>query len=133
MTYTAWLVIGDTAFIGTGVDDDGNTNDNFFRYYYKTKTWQYIGPIPGGVRANNVGFENNGLGFIAFDNSAPKTWQYQYSSNGPYFNPTTMNPDHYYNQGGIAFTIGNNSYLGLGSIASPYLNNNAIYIFNTTP
>lgn len=129
----ACFVIGDTAFVGTGVSDFdiNDAGDNFFRYHYTDNSWEYIGPFPGGSTTGNVGFTNSGFGYIGVDKIAD-LWQYKNSGTDRLFKVTTRSPDSYLNKGGIAFTFGNKTYMGLGEPISTYFSPQSMYIFSPT-
>jgi hypothetical protein len=130
-----WFVIGDTLFLGAGINDYFRmySTDNFFRYDIHAKTWKYSGLIPGGKGAFGVGFENSGAGYFAHDFTYPETWKYAYSNSGPWFKPASRNPDRFYANGSFAFTIGANTYMGLGRTLTPNSPPNAVYAFTGLP
>jgi hypothetical protein len=131
-----WFVVVDTLFVGGGIDDYFRMypNDNFFRYDIHAKTWKYTGPLPGGNKgAYGVGFENSGAGYFAHDFTFPETWKYAYTNSGSWFKPTSRNPDRYFANGSIAFTIGANTYIGLGRTIAPVAYSTAVYAFTGLP
>ena len=128
----ACFVMGDTAFVGTGVSDFDNAGDNFFRYHYADNSWQPIGPFPGGKIIGNVGFTNSGFGYVGFDNRTADLWQYKNADNDRLFKITTRSPDSYPNKGGIAFTFGNKTYMGLGEPVTDYWSPKSMYVFMPT-
>jgi Kelch motif len=130
-----WFVVADTLFVGGGIDDYFRmySTDNFFRYDIHAKTWKYSGPIPGGKGAYGVGFENSGAGYFAHDFTYPETWKYAYTNSGSWFKPASRNPDRFYATGSFAFTIGANTYMGLGRTLTPNSPPNAVYAFTGLP
>jgi Kelch motif len=130
-----WFVVGDTLFVGGGIADYFRmySTDNFFRYDIRAKIWKYTGPIPGGKGAYGVGFENSGAGYFAHDFTYPYTWRYAYTNSGPWFKPTSRNPDRFIANGSFAFTIGTNTFIGLGRNIVTTGYSTSVYAFTGLP
>jgi hypothetical protein len=131
-----WFVLGDTLFVGGGIDDYFRmySSDRFFKYDIHGKAWRNYGSLPAGKCPFGVGFENSGAGYFAYDFEYPYTWRYTYTDIGSWFKPTSRNPDRYVANGSFAFTIGAYSYIGMGRmIVTPNVYSTAVYQFSALP
>lgn len=70
--------------------------------------------VPGAETAFGIGFTNTDAGYIGYGESSSTLYQFRPSLTGAPFKPVSYNPDYYFSKGGIAFTIGSKTYLGMG-------------------
>lgn len=73
------FAIGDFAYVGTGQDLTGLTND-FYKYNSLTNQWTAISPFPGTPRRQAVGFAMGSQGYVGTgDDGVMKKdfWQYE--------------------------------------------------------
>jgi len=114
--YSSAFVLGDLAYVGTGFYESPwfNKSNNTYSWNYKTKEWKLIGNVPGTETAFGIGFTNTDAGYIGLGESSSTLYQFRPSLTGAPFKPVSNNPDYYFSKGGIAFTIGNKTYIGMG-------------------
>ena len=124
------FVINDTAYIGGGIQDfrRPETTSEYFTYYHKWKKWERI-IFPGIKRAYAFGASNSNTGLVGFGEQTQEIWQITPSSR---WKPVSRCPDYYFNKSGIAFTIGNKSYIGLGTTVLPGHDEKTIYEYTHT-
>ncbi len=121
-------VYRDFLYVGTGLTDQGDATDEFWRYDLKNDTWVELrdgSKFSGGPRQNAVAFSVNGKGYVALgtiNSGAPVESVYE-------FDPEYADVSGFYPQGkwkkvtsfpggkrtqAIAFTIGDIAYIGCG-------------------
>lgn len=124
------FTLGDTAYIGTGMKDfrPAETSDRFFKYEYKTKKWER-GWFPGQKKVYGFGTSNSNTGLIGLGEQTQEIWQ----MTGQFrWKAVSRCPDFYLNKGGMVFTIGNKTYIGLGTPGLDFLEKNSIYEYTHT-
>ncbi|MBL4863029.1 MAG: T9SS type A sorting domain-containing protein [Crocinitomicaceae bacterium] len=73
------FVIGETAYVGTGIDANGLQND-MYKYEPLTNTWTQLNPFGGTARKEATGFSMGGQGYIGTgDDGVMRNdfWQYE--------------------------------------------------------
>jgi N-acetylneuraminic acid mutarotase len=130
IVFGASFVRNDTLYVGTGIPDfrRGETTERFFSYDLNQKKWN-IEWFPGLRRAYAFGITNSNTGLVGFGYQTQEIWQF--TGNGRW-KMVSRCPDSYLNKGGIAFTIGNKTYVGLGTPGLDFLSPNAIYEYTHT-
>lgn len=133
--YGTAFAIGNTAYVGTGFhesDFDEKLN-YFFSWNYQTKEWTNKSPAPGPNVAFGISTVNSGVAYFGFGDPSNDIYQYNPANAGYGWRQVSKNPDYYGNKGGICFTIGNKTYVGLGEPVLPTLHEpNRIYEFTHT-
>jgi N-acetylneuraminic acid mutarotase len=109
------FVIGDSAYVGMGVDANFLRYNDLWSFDPVTYNWTQLASCPGIGRSSAVAFGVNGMGYITtgYDgyNMLTDTWQ---------FNPTTNSWKQQASFTGsarydaVAFGIGNYGYVGTG-------------------
>lgn len=123
------FVLNDTVYIGAGFKDRRREYlERFFSYDYKTKTWAEVG-FPSQSKAYAFGTSNSNTGLVGFGEQTQEIWQF---SGNNRWKRVSRCPDSYGNKAGIAFTIGNKTYVGLGAPLLDFLDKNAIYEYTHT-
>lgn len=111
------FVIGDKAYVGTGYNDDGDTDylTDFWVYNPSIDRWDRIADFPGNGRTAAVAFSVNGKGYVGTGYDGNKKlndlWEYD-----PNLNTWTQKDDFI---GGarykaVGFALGNYGYIGTG-------------------
>ena len=133
--YGASFVVDDVAYVGTGFTEsnfDGK-NNTFYSWNYQTKEWKYIIELPGPKVAFGIGTTNSGVGYMGTGEQSNDLYQFKPSLTGSPWKQVSHNSDHYGCIGGISFTIGNKTYIGLGDAVLPNMHEaNRIYEFTHT-
>ena len=73
------FVLGDTAYVGTGIDASGLQND-MYKYEALTNTWTQLNPFGGTARKEATGFSMGGQGYIGTGDDGVMRddfWQYE--------------------------------------------------------
>ena len=132
--YSSAFVVGDLAYVGTGFNElySFTKSNDIYSWNYKTKEWKLIGNMPGSETAFGIGFANTDAGYIGLGESSGDLYQFRPSSTGSAFKPVSKNPDYYSSRGGICFTIGNKTYIGMGEPAPGTPDSARIYEFTHT-
>lgn len=133
--YGAAFVVDNLAYVGTGFSEFSfNTKFNsFYSWNYQTKEWKYIIEMPGPKIAFGVGTANSGAGYMGTGDASNDMYQFKPSLTGSLWKQVNHNSDHYGCKGGICFTIGNKTYIGLGDPVLPGLHEpNRVYEFTHT-
>ena len=120
--------------MGTGFYESPwfNKSNNTYSWNYKTKEWKLIGNVPGSETAFGIGFTNTDAGYIGMGESSGNLYQFRPSLTGSSFKPVSNNPDYYSSKGGIAFTIGAKTYLGMGEHLLSTADSARIYEYSHT-
>jgi hypothetical protein len=128
--YGASFAIGDLGYMGMGFTTlrGGEISDRFFSYDYRTKKWQELW-FSGRPVAHPFSASNSGTGLVGFGYQTQEIWQYV---GGNLWKQVSRCPDDFLNKGGIAFTIGTKTYIGLGVPGLSTLNNRALYEYTHT-
>jgi len=111
------FVAGNNAYIGGGLDSNGNNSKSYFKYIPLADTWQRIKDLDTIGRYGGVAFCLDGKGFVGLGQKDEKTilrdfWQYD-TTLDKWTQMTDMDTS-YTACGSAAFTIGNNGYIGTG-------------------
>jgi N-acetylneuraminic acid mutarotase len=109
------FVIGDTVYIGGGLDNTGNNAFiDFYSYNPSTNAWKTLGSLPDytffsmGLSIGNYGYIANGYSSVG-ENAL--FWQYDPSIDN--WNPMNNVPGHT-RQSPVTFTLNGLGYVGLG-------------------
>jgi hypothetical protein len=133
--YGAAFVLDNLAYVGTGFSEFSSTtkNNTFYSWDYQTKEWKYIIEMPGPKIAFGIGTANSGAGYMGSGDPSNDLYQFKPLSSGSVWKQVSHNADHYGTKGGVCFTIGNKTYMGLGDPVLPTLHEpNRLYEFTHT-
>ncbi len=112
------FVIGNSIYVGTGVNQLNNYMNDFWEYNTITNVWTQRANFPV-ARERAIGFSVNGKGYIG----TGRTTANAYTNDLWEYNPGSdvwiqvANVPGVARYSGIAFTIGSKSYIGLGESA----------------
>jgi N-acetylneuraminic acid mutarotase len=107
--------IGNSGYVGTGVDENGVYLNDFYRYDAASNSWSPIGNLPGDARKDAVAFSINGKGYVATGTSSFSQYKdcYQYDPSSGW-SATEAVPGSK-RSGAVAFVINNKAYVATGS------------------
>jgi len=109
------FVIGDSAYVGMGVDANFLRYNDLFSFDPVTYNWTQLASCPGIGRSSAVGFSVSGKGYVTtgYDgyNMLKDTWQFDPTSNSWTQKADFTGSPRY---DAIAFGIGNYGYVGTG-------------------
>jgi hypothetical protein len=109
------FVIGDSAYVGMGVDANFIRYNDMWSFDPVTFNWTQLATCPGVARNSAVGFSVNGEGYITtgYDgyNMLNDTWQFDPPSNSWTSKAAYAGTPRY---DAVAFGIGNYGYVGTG-------------------
>ncbi|MEQ8581247.1 MAG: BspA family leucine-rich repeat surface protein [Marinoscillum sp.] len=109
------FVIDSLAYVGLGIDEDGNYLSDFYSYSPAQDLWTPIADFGGGARTNSVAFSMGRQGYVGTgkNNQGEQSdfWKYD-----PATNVWTELPDWGSDkrQGAFSFVIGDKAYVGGG-------------------
>ncbi len=109
------FVIGDSAYVGMGVDANFIRYNDLWSFDPVTYNWSQLATCPGAARSSAVGFAVNGEGYIAtgYDgyNMLGDCWQYDPTSNS-WTQKASFGGSSRYDA--VAFSVGAYGYVGTG-------------------
>ena len=109
------FVIDSLAYVGLGIDEDGNYLSDFYSYSPAQDLWTPIADFGGGARTNAVSFSMGGQGYVGTGKNGQGEqsdfWKYD-----PATNVWTEVPNWGKDkrQGAFSFVIGDKAYVGGG-------------------
>ncbi|WNB17004.1 Kelch repeat-containing protein [Marivirga arenosa] len=122
-TSAVQFVIGDTAYVGLGVERDTYNyyKKDFYKYDIQNDLWTPISDFPGAARSSAVAFVVNGKAYVGTggDDSNSYADFYKYDPNTGSWESVASMPN--VRSSASSFVINNKGYVGLGSGSSGQL------------